>query len=478
MKKIATLKEAASFKAYADSLGVSLPFDETVQSGPGAPLAQTHEINGKVIGNSFAILPMEGFDGTTDGLPTESSHRRWQRFGTSGAKLIWGGEAVAICPEGRGNPNQLMMLESTVESMSKLREGVVKAHAERFGTSDDFMIGIQLTHAGRLSRPHDRKRWESKIIYHNPLIDYKTGVTPDYPILSDEEIERVINDFIQASILSQQAGFDFVEIKCCHGFLLHEIMSAVDRTGPYGGSFENRTRFLDEIVSGIRKEAPDLEIAVRLSAFDFVPFQRNSDGNGESVPFTGERYPYAFGGDGTGLGVDLTETLAFLDLLIERNIKLVSISAGASYNTHLMMPTFMPDVNGYKPPEDPLVGVARLISVTNQLKQQRPNLIYIGAAYSYLQQWLPNVAQAAVRGGMVDIVGIGRMALCYPGIVADTLKGEPLKASLLCRSCLDCRSSHILGLTSGCYSIDEYYRDSPSKKELLRLKHERRQTQL
>ena len=474
MRKMNSLTTAEDLKAYMNSLGISLPFDNVVQSSPFSPLAQPHKVNGKVIGNSFAVLPMEGFDGTTDGRPTESSHRRWQRFGLSGAKLIWGGEAVAVCPDGRGNPNQLMMIESTVESMSKLREGVVKAHAERFGTSDDFMIGIQLTHAGRLSRPHDRKRWEPRIIYHHLLLDSKIGITPDYPVMSDEEIERVINDFVKASMLSQQAGFDFVEIKCCHGFLGHEILSAVDRAGPYGGSFENRTRFLREIVSGIRNEAPDLEIAVRLSAFDFVPFQRNCEGSGEPMPFIGERYPYAFGGDGTGLGVDLTETLAFLDLLIERNIKLVSISAGASYNTHLLMPTLIPDVNGYKPPEDPLAGVARLISVTNQLKQQRPNLIYIGAAYSYLQQWLPNVAQAAVREGMVDIVGIGRMALCYPGIVTDILEGEPLKRSLLCRSCGDCRSSHILGLISGCYSLDEYYRNSPYGKELRRLKRERR----
>ncbi len=132
MQKMNSLTTAEDLKTYMNSLGISLPFDNVVQSGPFSPLAQPHKINGKIIGNSFAILPMEGFDGTTDGRPTESSHRRWQRFGLSGAKLIWGGEAVAVCPDGRGNPNQLMMAESTVESMSKLREGVVKAYAERF----------------------------------------------------------------------------------------------------------------------------------------------------------------------------------------------------------------------------------------------------------------------------------------------------------------------------------------------------------
>ena len=235
MKSLAT---ATDFKMYTDSLGISLPFDDVVQSGASSPLAKPHTVHGKVIGNSFAILPMEGFDGTNEGRPTESSNRRWQRFGLSGAKLIWGGEAVAVCPDGRGNPNQLMMLESTVEAMTELRKGVAESHAARFGSSNDFIIGIQLTHSGRQARPNDKKRREPRIIYHHPLLDLRQGITPDYPVMPDEEIERVIRDFIHASVLSQQAGFDFVEIKCCHGYLGHEILSAVDRPGPFGGSFE------------------------------------------------------------------------------------------------------------------------------------------------------------------------------------------------------------------------------------------------
>ena len=473
MRRINTLTTVEDFKAYVDSLGVTLPFDDVVRSGPFSPLARPHTVNGKIIGNSFAVLPMEGFDGTTDGRPTEASKRRWQRFGLSGAKMIWGGEAVAVCPDGKGNPNQLMMLDDTVEEMTELYGVLVNAHTERFGSSDDLMVGIQLTHSGRVARPYDKKRPEPKILYHHPLLDQKQHLAADSPVMTDEEITRVISDFVRASVLSKKAGFDFVEIKLCHGYLGHEFLSAVDRPGRYGGSFENRTRFLREIVDGIRKEIPGLEIAVRLSAFDFVPFQRDKEGQGEPMPFSGDSYPYAFGGDGTGLGIDLTETLAFLDLLSALDIKLVCISAGAAYNSHLLRPALIPDTNSYQTPEDPLVGIARLVSITAELKRQRPDLLYVGSAYSYLQQWLPNVAQGAINEGVVDIVGLGRMMLCYPDSVADILEGRPLKRRLLCRSCSDCTSSLRLGLISGCYSRDEYYRDSPYGKQLRQLKRKR-----
>ena len=431
MRKIATLKTATDFSAYLDSIGVSLPFDETAQSGLDSPLAQPHVLDDRVIGNSFAILPMEGWDATTDGRPTELTKRRWQRFGLSGAKLIWGGEAAAVRPDGRANPNQLMILEETVGELAKLRELLVQTHEKYFGNSEDLMVGLQLTHSGRVSRPNDKERPEPKILYHHPILDQRFGLGAEAPVMTDDEIARLVDDFVRAATLAQQAGFDFVDIKHCHGYLGHEFLSAVDRPGRYGGSFENRTRFLREIVTGIRAEAPGLDIAVRVSAFDFVPFQKGEGGRGEPVPISGESYPYAFGGDGTGLGINLTEPLAFLDLLTNLGIKLVCISAGGGYNPHILRPAFFPASDGYLPPEDPLIEVGRLISVTAELKRQRPKLLYVGSGYSYLQQWLPNVAQNVVRTGMADSIGIGRMALCYPDMVADVLAGRPLKRRLI-----------------------------------------------
>lgn len=470
MRKIATLKTATDLSAYLDSIGVSLPFDETVASGPDSVLAQPYVLDEKVIGNRFAILPMEGWDGTTDGRPTELTKRRWQRFGLSGAKLIWGGEAAAVRPDGRANPNQLMILAATVGELAELRELLVQTHEKYFDNSDDLMVGLQLTHSGRVSRPYDKQRPEPIILYHHPILEQRLGPDAEAPVMTDGEIARLVEDFVRAAALAQQAGFNFVDIKHCHGYLGHEFLSAVDRPGRYGGSLENRTRFLREIVTGIRVEAPGLDIAVRVSAFDFLPFQKGEGGRGEPVPFTGDNYPYAFGGDGTGLGINLTEPLAFLSLLTELEIKLVCISAGGGYNPHILRPAFFPASDGYLPPEDPLAGVARFISVTAELKRQRPKLVYVGSGYSYLQQWLPNIAQHLVRTGKVDFVGIGRMALCYPEMVADVLAGRPLKRRLICRTCSDCVTAPRNGMISGCFLLDDFYKKRPEYQQLRQLK--------
>jgi len=456
-RRIASLKTAEAFRDYLAHLGVELPFDEEVVVGPDAPLAQPHRLkNGSTVGNRFCILPMEGWDGTADGRPTELTARRWQRFGTSGAKLIWGGEAVAVRPDGRANPNQLMISQETLEDLATLREMLVTAHEARFERSDDLLVGLQLTHSGRFAH------LEPKILYHHPLLDARLGVPPDVPVMDDGEIAHLIEDFVQAARLAQRAGFAFVDIKHCHGYLGHEFLSAVDRPGHYGGSFENRTRFLREVVAGIRVVAPGLGIGVRLSAFDFVPFRRGADGCGEPEPFDGPAYRCAFGGDGTGAGIDLSEPCAFVDLLASLDIELVCISAGSPYyNPHIQRPALFPPSDGYQPPEDPLVGVVRQIAVTARLKQHRPDLAFVGSAYSYLQEWLPHVAQHVVRTGRADFAGLGRMALPYPDMPADVLAGRPLARRRICRTFSACTTAPRSGLVSGCYPLDEFYKKRP-----------------
>ena len=473
IRNIATLKTSSDFTAYLQSLGLSLSFDESVQSGPRAPLSQPYQLGNRTIGNRFAILPMEGWDGTTDGHPSDLTRRRWQRFGRSGAKLIFGGEAAAVRADGRANPNQLMIVEETLPELDALRRLLVQTHEERFAKSDDLLVGLQLTHSGRFSQPNDKGCLEPRILYHHPILDRKFGLPDDYPVMTDDEIARLVGDFIQAAVLAQQAGFSFVDIKHCHGYLGHEFLSALDRPGHYGGTLENRTRFLREIVSGIRARAPGLDIAVRLSAFDFLPFQSGKDGRGEPSKFNDDRYHYAFGGDGSGLGIDLTEPLAFLDLLLELDIRLVCITAGSGYyNPHFMRPAIVPPHGGYLPPEDPLMAVARLLRVTAELKRQRPDLAYITSGLTYLKQWLPNVAQHLVRTSTADFIGIGRMSLSYPEIVDDVLSGRPLKRQLICLTCSDCTTAPRNGMVSGCFARDDFYRSRPECLQLRKLKRQ------
>ncbi|HRW36263.1 MAG TPA: NADH:flavin oxidoreductase, partial [Aquihabitans sp.] len=289
---------------------------------------------------------------------------------------------------------------------------------------------------------------------------------------TDEELDELAAQYVDAAVLAQQAGFHFVDVKHCHGYLLHELLSGVDRGGRYGGAFEDRTRFLRTVVEGIRAKAPGLAVAVRLSAFDVAPHRAGEGGVGEPEPAGIDgSYRGAFGGDGTGLGIDLAETHRFCDLLGELGVGLLSTTAGSPYyNPHIQRPAFFPPSDGYQPPEDPLVGVARQLAATAELAAAHPELTVVGGAYSYLQEWLPHVGQAVVRAGGADLVGLGRMVLSYPHLPADVLAGRPLDRRLLCRTFSDCTTAPRNGLISGCFPIDPFYKEHPQRVQLTQAK--------
>lgn len=480
-RRIASLKTAEQWDDYVQQLGIQLPFDreidptgsletgslETAAMSLGTP----SEVQGRVVGNRFAILPMEGWDGTPQGGTTEHTVRRWRNFGQSGAKLIWGGEAVAVEHAGRANPNQLWLHDDTKQDIANLRDVLLKAHSDSFGSADDLLLGLQLTHSGRFARPNAKDKLEPMVLYRHPVLDKKFGVADSLTVMTDTQIGDLVGKFVQAAVTSAELGYDFVDIKHCHGYLGHEFLSSIDRPGPYGGSFENRTRFLREIVQGIRSEAPGLMVGVRFSAIDWVPFEMGEGGVGHPAQFSGEEYRYAFGGDGTGLAYSLAEPIALLNLLKELEIRLVCITAGSPYyNPHYQRPAYFPPTDGYAPPEDPLIGVARHIALTAELKQACPDMFYVGSGYTYLQQWLPNVGQAAVREGKVDSVGLGRMVLSYPELPADVLAGKPMQQKKICRTFSDCTSGPRNGMISGCFPLDEFYKKMPEAKELVEIK--------
>lgn len=480
IKRIPTLKTVEAFRDYVASLGIDLQAEDSIQTGAASPLNEKLNWNGRTIGNRFCIHPMEGWDGTTTGGVTEPMLRRWQRFGESGAKLIWGGEAMAVRPEGRANPNQIIINEENKADIASLRERLVQAHKENFGNADDLVVGFQLTHSGRFCRPNDKKRIESLVAYRHPLLDKKFNVTSDDQILTDSYMEQLVEDYAKAAKIAYDVGADFVDIKHCHGYLLHEFLGAKTRPGKYGGSFENRSRLLREIVDAIRSVAPQIGLGVRLSAFDSVPFKpdptRSQPGKlGPGIPedFSNALpYVYGFGmKESNPLEIDLTETFQFLALCEELGIQLVNLSAGSPYyNPHFGRPAAYPPSDGYQPPEEPLVGCARQINVVKQLKAQFPNLILVGTAYSYLQEYLPHVAQYYLRNGHVDSVGIGRAVLSYPRILADAAEKGQLEMKYICRTFSDCTTAPRNGLRSGCYPLDDYYKSAPEFSELKQLK--------
>ena len=474
--RLGTVKDVQRFEDHVHSLGLTIPCDSEIASGAHAPLGWPLSRGEIKIGNRIAVHPMEGWDGTADGNPSEHTIHRWRKFGRSGGKLIWGGEAVAVSHQGRANPNQLVMARHTRGGLAGLRKILVEEHKRTTGSEEGLFIGLQLTHSGRYCRPNAHDRAEPRILYHHPILDRKVGLSPDYVVLTDGEIGAIIDEFHRAAKMAQELGFDFVDIKHCHGYLGHEFLSAHTREGNYGGSFENRTRFLREVVEGIRSTAPGIHIGVRLSAFDTVPFRPDpsQSANGKLGPGIPESHdsliPYRW-----GFGVnpfhpteaDLTETIRFLSLLEDLEVRLVNITAGSPYyNPHIQRPALYPPSDGYQPPEDPLIGVARQMKVTQQLKRLFPRLILVGTAYSYLQDFLPHVAQAAVRQGWVDAVGLGRMILTYPELLWDATEGKIIEHRRICRTFSDCTTAPRKGLPSGCYPLDSYYKTSALAEQL------------
>lgn len=479
--KIAQLKTVAKLQERLAELGVELPCDDALLSQDDqSPLAQSFTVNDVTIGNRWCIHPMEGWDANRDGSPSELTIRRWERFGESGAKLIWGGEAAAVRPTGRANPNQTLATADNEAGLSTLLDALTKKHVEQCGSSDDLLVGLQLTHSGRFCKPNDHKRWESRIAYHHPILDAKFGIDPDDDsmVFTDDDLEQLIEDYVDAAKRAQRVGFRFVDVKACHGYLLHEFLSARSRPGKFGGDLEGRTRLMRTIIDRIRQECPGLIIGVRLSMVDALPYQPGTDENGErsaGVPAPWDAtQPYEFG---FGLNPncpsqpDLSEPFELIRMLVDHGVAMLNVTlASPYYNPHFQRPAIFPPSDGYLPPEDPLVGVARHVDLVGQLKAEFPELPVVGSGYSYLQEFLPLVGQAAVRENKVDFVGLGRMVLSYPTMPWDSLHGKESVRKLVCRTFSDCTTAPRNGIVSGCYPLDEKYKAMPEREQLQQIK--------
>ncbi len=417
--QIKRLDRADAFLGRLEELGISLPFaDPPAVDALAAPFA----VAGRTASNRLAILPMEGWDATEGGRVTDLVRRRWTRFGASGAGLVWGGEAFAVRADGRANPRQLCLGPSSAEDLHELRSLLAAGQ----------VAGLQLTHSGRWALTPRPGR-------HEPLLDARR----EGEGWSDDELDRLADDYATAAVLAEQAGFDFVDVKACHGYLHHELLGRQ-------GALADRACWLQTTVDRVRAAAPGLAVGVRLSTFDVVPHRlgENDVGEPEDDPTT----PFGFApGDAPAL-------LALI------GVDLVCVTGGSPYYCpHAQRPAYFPPSDGYQPPEDPLVGVARLVAAAVALAAGAPNTTVVASGVSYLQEWVPHVASALVRDTAVTAVGLGRMALSYPDLPADVLAGRPLDARRFCRTFSDCTTAPRNGLVSGCWPLDDFYRDRPDR---------------
>jgi NADPH2 dehydrogenase len=399
-----------------------------------AALARPVRVGPVTVGNSMAIHPMEGCDGTLDGRPGELTWRRYERFATGGAKLIWF-EATAIREDGRANPRQLWLNPSTREDFARLLERVRSLHYGAYGSTDDLLIPVQLTVSGRYS--YQKKA----IAYHHPLIDDKSGIPAGYPVISDGELERIEDEFVVAAGLALDAGFTAVDIKATHGYLLSELLGAKTREGRYGGPLENRARLLRNVFRKVRdRYGKRLTLAMRLGCFDSVAYRRNlQTGIGEPYPYP-TPYPWGWGVDPLNpLEEDLTEVKQLLAWLVEDGLELLNVSIGCPYyNPHIGRPFEKPDEGNYEQPEHPLLGVDRHFRIAGALQRALPDLPMIGTGYSWLQKYALNAAAANLESGSIRLFGLGRGVLSYPDFARDALEKGELDEGRVCKTLTYC----------------------------------------
>lgn len=442
----------------ARQLGLDLHFSEDF-----SPLFRPVRFGGFTIGNAFCVQPMEGCDGTLDGAPDELVFRRYQRFGTGGAKLIWG-EATAVLNEGRANPRQLLINDRTASGLEKMLQVCRQAHRDVYGKDDDLLVGLQLTHSGRYScrRP--------LIAVHDPILDPRIivdkgagkAIDASYPLVDDDYLKRLVDHYVIAAKLAHKLGYSFVDVKQCHRYLLSELLAAKMRPGPYGGSLENRTRLARDIITAIRSEVPGLMIASRINVYDCIPYRKGPDNVGEACP---HELPLtcAWGTNPHDpLDPDLTEPIAWIREMASLGVALVNVSMGNPYaNPHVIRPFEYPPPDGYETPEHPLIGVARHFHLAAEIQRAVPQTPIVGSGYSYLQAFLPHAGAANVRDGRVSFVGVGRATLAQPDFVQQLLTHGQLDRKRICRTFSYCtalmRSKHndMGQFATGCPPFDK-----------------------
>lgn len=467
-------RSAELFRQHLQQIGAGFDLDDHLEAAGPLTQALPQPLFGRQVDNRFAIHPMEGWDGTPDGGPSAHTLRRWRRFGHSGAGVICGGEAFAVQADGRANPHQLHLGPASEAHLAALLGELRAGSAEAGGGTP--LVGLQLTHSGRFARPQGP--FAPLTTHRHALLERKYAHAGPGHLLSDGELEAIGANYVRAAVLAARAGFDFVDVKCCHGYLLHELLASKTRPGPYGGSLANRMRLFERIVAGIRSEAPGLGIAVRLSAGDTVPFERHPE-TGLGVPMQAPGLvaaEYHFGLAATDpTACDLAEPLQFLQRCQQLGIPLANITLGSPYwNPHLQRPAAYPPSDGYLPPHDPLLLVGRHLAVTRALRQACPQLVLVGTGYTYLQEWLPHTAQRQLRAGHVQLVGLGRMVLSYPELPRDLVAGRPLQRKRICRTFSDCTTAPRNGMLSGCFPLDPYYKAMPEAARVKQLQQESR----
>lgn len=397
-------------------------------------LEKEYLLNGRTIANRVVFQPMEGCDCNPDGSPSELTIAKYKKAAASGAGIVWF-EANAVCPEGRTNAGQMRLTKENMDAFKALLSEMREIAEKETGIRQFFVL--QLTHSGRQSIV-------PMIAYRNSVYEEKRPVT-DENIVSDEYLDTLPALFANSALLAIEAGFDAVDVKACHGYLMAEMLSAFNREGRYGGSFENRTRLYFNCAREVKKAIGDkIAMVARVGLSDMV-----AKPNGFGTTAENE--------------LDLTESDMLVAGLIDCGIEMLNVTIGNPYyNPHINRPFKR---GAYTPPEAPEVGLARFVTVQTHLKEKFPELPIVGSGLSYYRKELMDVSEAWVKDGVCDFVGYGRVSLAYPELYRDYADGK-FDYKKCCVACSKCTELMRAKCVSGCAVFNAYYKKLYEEKVL------------
>jgi len=423
-------KSIDELQAKIEALCLDLPMTEKVDV-LGTPI----RFGALTLPNRMAVQPMEGCDCDDRGRPGELTYRKYERFAAGGAGMLWL-EACAVVPEGRANPRQLWINPDSLDGHKRLVERIHAAARSTMGENHRPVLVLQLTHSGRYSKPEGAP---APLITHHSVIDPRSSVTADTPLLTDDYLDRLQDAYVQAALLAREAGFDAVDIKSCHRYLLSELLASFTRENSrYGGNFENRTRFITEVAAKIRAVVPDIEVTSRLNIYDAL------------------QYPYGWGVDRDDeTKPDFTEPRQLIERLIALGYGGVNTTIGNPYyNPHVNRPFDFPIKGMYTPDEHPLETLHRFVHITRSVQQAFPALTVVGSGYTWVREFYPNLAAAVIERGWVSVAGLGRGALACPDFARDILEHGRMSPKKACVTCSACTQIMRDGGTSGCVVRD------------------------
>jgi 2,4-dienoyl-CoA reductase-like NADH-dependent reductase (Old Yellow Enzyme family) len=423
-------RHADEIRRDAESRNLYLPWSEDLSFLRGPVRVGT-----KIAPSRFAALPVEGRDADTGGAPTEMTFRRYRRCAAGGSGIIHF-EAVAFSPQGRASDHQMMLNGSTAPRLKKLLDET-KAEAERT-TGHTPLCYLQLQESGRYVHAAGMS---PRLVVHCKEMDDLARVSGDAPLLTDDALARICDQFVEAAALAYELGFDGVDVKACHRYLTSELLAAHARSGRYGGSYDNRVRMVLDMIDGVRQRVPDenYQIVSRLNLYDAI------------------EWPYGWGvkRDSSPPEPDLEEPLKLLRRMREKGVVYVSATCGTPYGRAWVNRPFERAIPGASPPpEHPLEGVCRGIALTAEAQKAVPEMPMSGFAYSWLREFIPNVAAGVIAEGGAAFVGLGRELLAYPDMPRDILEKGFVDRSKVCVTCSYCSEVMARGGVVGCFVRD------------------------